>query len=256
MISKTLINDLFRFSFDMEDSTPNSVALQNAKDMFVLASHFEFSPTKQHTHNGLNLCGKLLHTVLVKTTYSRNSSCELVTYMHLILMWKVASVKTIDYAFLNISNMRFCSSPLCNSALPYANLLTLVFDHFNLLYDLEEMDYSGPQSLSNNVLPPLGIFKVNYKYELYSHLSISEKEDLQKIHGKKLTRREPQLKEHTTLSRLQSLDSEVSEIKMSILVLHDKVSTLTFMLDTFMKEMKGMIVEDVVMEEEVKRERL
>ena len=33
--------------------------------------------------------------------------------------------------------------------------------------------------------------------------------------------------------------------------MHDKVSTLTFMLDTFMKEMKGMVVEDVVVEEEV-----
>ena len=37
---------------------------------------------------------------------------------------------------------------------------------------------------------------------------------------------------------------------MSIFGLHDKVSTLTFMLDTFMKEMKGMVVEDVVVEEE------
>ena len=81
-------------------------------------------------------------------------------------------------------------------------------------------------------------------------MSLSEKEDLQKIHGKKLSRFESQLKEHTTLSRLQSLDSEVSEMKMSILGLHDKVSTLTFMLDTFMKEIKGMVVEDVVVEEE------
>ena len=40
-------------------------------------------------------------------------------------------------------------------------------------------------------------------------------------------------------------------MKSSLLDLHDKVSTLTFMLDTFMKEMKGMVVEDVVVEEEV-----
>src|SRR5688572_16170025 len=103
--------------------------------------------------------------------------------------------------------MRFCSSPLRNNALPYANLLTLVFDHFNLLSNLEEVDYSGPQSPSSNVLPPLGIFKINGKYKLYSHLSLFEKEDLQKIHGKKLSRLKPQLKEHTTHSRLQSLDS-------------------------------------------------
>ena len=43
-------------------------------------------------------------------------------------------------------------------------------------------------------------------------------------------------------------------MKMSILSLHDKVSTLTFMLDTFMKEMKGMVVEDVVVEEEVEED--
>ena len=166
VISKTLINDLVKFSFDMEDSTLNFVALQNAKYMFVLASHSDFSPTKQLTHNGLNLCGKLLHTVLVKTVLFRNSSCELVIDAHLILMWKVASVKTVDYASLIISTMHFCSSPLGNSALPYANFLTLVFDHFNLLSDLKEVDYSGPQSLSSNVLPSLGIFKVNGKYEL------------------------------------------------------------------------------------------
>ena len=40
-------------------------------------------------------------------------------------------------------------------------------------------------------------------------------------------------------------------MKTSLLDLHDKVSTLTFMLDAFMKEMKGMIVEDVVVEEKV-----
>ena len=48
-----------------------------------------------------------------------------------------------------------------------------------------------------------------------------------------------------------SLDSEVSEIKMFILDLHDKVSTLTFILETFMKDMKGIVVEDMVIEEEV-----
>ena len=40
-------------------------------------------------------------------------------------------------------------------------------------------------------------------------------------------------------------------MKTSLLDLHDKVSTLTFILDTFMKEIKGMVVEDVVVEEEV-----
>ena len=77
------------------------------------------------------------------------------------------------------------------------------------------------------------------------------KEDLQKIHGKRLSRLEPHIQEHTTLSRLKYLDLEVGEMKSSLLDLHDKVSTLTFMLDTFMKEMKGMVVEDVVVEEEV-----
>ena len=164
-------------------------------------------------------------------------------------MWKIASLKNVDYASLIISTMCFCSSPVRNSSLPYANILTLFFHHFNLLFDLEEVNYSGPQSLSSNVLPPLGIFKVHGKYELCSHLSLSEKEDLQKIHGKRLSRLEPQLKEHTTYSHLLPLDSKVSEIKMSILDLHDKVSTLTFMLDTFMKDMKGMVVEDMVVEE-------
>ena len=82
-------------------------------------------------------------------------------------------------------------------------------------------------------------------------MSLSEKEDIQKIHHKNLSRLELQLKEHTTLSRLMSLDSEVSEIKMFILDLHDKVSTLTFILETFMKDMKGIVVEDMVIEEEV-----
>ena len=101
VISKTLINDLLKFSFDVDDSPLNSVALQNAKDIFVLASYSDFSPIKQLTHNGLNVCGKLLHTLLVKTVFSRNSSCELVIDAHLILMWKVAFIKTIDYAPLS-----------------------------------------------------------------------------------------------------------------------------------------------------------
>ena len=40
-------------------------------------------------------------------------------------------------------------------------------------------------------------------------------------------------------------------MKMSILVLHDKLSTLTFRLNTFMKKMKGIVIEDVFVEEEV-----
>ena len=40
-------------------------------------------------------------------------------------------------------------------------------------------------------------------------------------------------------------------MKTSLLDLHDKVFTLTFMLDTFMKVMKGMVVEDVVVDEDV-----
>ena len=38
-------------------------------------------------------------------------------------------------------------------------------------------------------------------------------------------------------------------MKTFLLDSHDKVSTLTFVLDTFMKEMKSMVVEDVVVEE-------
>ena len=82
--------------------------------------------------------------------------------------------------------MRFCSSSFRNLALPYANLLSLIFDHFNLITDLEEVDYSGPQSFSNDVLSSLGIFKVGGKYELYSNLSVTKKEELQRLHGKKI----------------------------------------------------------------------
>ena len=151
-------------------------------------------------------------------------------------------LKTFITPLSFFSTIHFCSSVVRNCSLPYANLLTLIFDHFNLLSDLEDVDYSGPVSLSSNILPPLGIFKIHGKYKLYLHLSSYEKEDLQKIHGKRLSRLEPQLKEQTTLSRLQSLELEVSELKTSVLDLHDKVSTLTFMLDTFMKEMKALVV--------------
>ena len=81
------------------------MALQNVKDMFILDSYSDFSPTKQLTHNGFY--GKLLHNLLVRTIFSRNSSCELVTNAHLILMWKIASIKTVDYALLVISTMLF-----------------------------------------------------------------------------------------------------------------------------------------------------
>ena len=159
--------------------------------MFILDSYSDFSSIKQLTHNALNLCGKLLHNVLLRTVFSRNSSCELFTDAHLILMWKIASLKHVDYASLIFPTIRFCSSVVRNFSLPYANLLSLIFDHFNLLADLEDIDYCGPVSLSSNLLPPLRIFKIHGKYELYSHLSSSEKEDLQKIHGKRLSRLEP-----------------------------------------------------------------
>ena len=74
-------------------------------------------------------------------------------------------------------------------------------------------------------------------------MSVSEKEDLQRSMVKSSLALNPN-------------DSEVSERKISILGLHDKVSTLTFILDTFMKEMKGTDVEDVVVDEEIEEKRL
>ena len=80
---------------------------------------------------------------------------------------------------------------------------------------------------------------------------MTEKEELHKLHGKKIGWLESHSKDnHTTHSRLDSLDSEVCDIKMSLLELHDKVFTVTFMLETFMKDMKGMVVEEVTVEEE------
>ena len=77
------------------------------------------------------------------------------------------------------------------------------------------------------------------------------------MHGKNISCLQPHSKElQTTHSRLESLDSEVCEIKVSLLELHDKVCTLTFMLDSLMKDMKGMVVEEVtVEEEEVEKEK-
>ena len=57
------------------------------------------------------------------------------------------------------------------------------------------------------------------------------------MHEKKIVRLEHDSKDNrTSHSRLESLDFEVSNIKLSLLELHDRVSTLTFMLDTFMKD--------------------
>ena len=141
VVPKTLINELFKFSKVADDSTPNSIAFQNAKDTFLLSSHLDFSPTRQLTHNGLTFFGKLLHNLIAKIVFSKGTSCDLVSYSYLILMWNIAARKSIDYASLIISTMRFCSSSFRNLALPYANLLSLIFDHFNLITDLEEVDY-------------------------------------------------------------------------------------------------------------------
>ena len=84
VITKTLINELFKFSNVIDDSTPNSIAFQNAKDMFVLSSHLDFSPFRQLTHNGLTLFGKLLHNLIAKIIFSKRTSCDLVSDSHLI----------------------------------------------------------------------------------------------------------------------------------------------------------------------------
>ena len=47
IISKTLMNDLLKFSHEANDKTPNILALQNAKDMFILESYSDFSSVKQ-----------------------------------------------------------------------------------------------------------------------------------------------------------------------------------------------------------------
>ena len=96
-------------------------------------------------------------------------------------MWKIAARKSIDYASLIISTLRPYSSSFRNLALPHANLLSLIFVHFNLNSDLEEVDYFGPQSFSNSVLTPLEIFKVGDKYELYSNISVTKKEGVTEI---------------------------------------------------------------------------
>ena len=64
LITKTLINELFKFSNVVDDSTPNSIAFENAKYMFILPSHLDFSSSRQLTHNGLTLPGKLLPSLI------------------------------------------------------------------------------------------------------------------------------------------------------------------------------------------------
>ena len=99
VISKILINDLFKFSHNMEDSTPNFVAFQNAKGICVLASHSDFSPTWQLTHNGLNWFDKLPHTLFVKIVYSRK-----------FLLQTCYGCSPYFYVESCNCNMRFCSS--------------------------------------------------------------------------------------------------------------------------------------------------
>ena len=82
--------------------------------------------------------------------------------------------------------MRFYSSSFRNLALPYANLLSLIFYHLNLISDLEDVDYSGPQSFFDNIMSSLGNFKVNGKYDLFTNFSMPEKEELQKFMGNRL----------------------------------------------------------------------
>ena len=78
VITKTLLNELFKFSNVIDDSTPNSIAFQNAKDMFVLSFHLDFSPTRQLTHNRLALSGKLLTIWLQKSYFPKEHhvSCK------------------------------------------------------------------------------------------------------------------------------------------------------------------------------------
>ena len=91
MITKTLIKELFKIFNVVDDSTPNSITFENAKDMFVLSSHFDFSPIRQLTHNGLTLSGKLLHSLIAKIVFSKGASYELVSDSHLTLMWKITA---------------------------------------------------------------------------------------------------------------------------------------------------------------------
>ena len=69
VITKTLINELFKFSNVIDDSTPNSIAFQNDKDMFVLSSHLDFSQNRHLTHDGLTLSGKLFHNLIAKSYF-------------------------------------------------------------------------------------------------------------------------------------------------------------------------------------------
>ena len=113
------MNELINFSGYSDDSKPNSIAFQNGKDMFVLSGFHDFSPSKRLAHNALNLNRKLLHYQLVKTIHPKGFSQELVIDVQLILMWKIASHKSVDCASSIFSHIRYCSSSIQNIALPY-----------------------------------------------------------------------------------------------------------------------------------------
>ena len=87
--------------------------------MFVLSGFHDFSPSKRLAHNALNLNRKLLHYQLVKTIHPKGFSQELVIDVQLILMWKIASHKSVDCASSIFSHIRYCSSSIQNIALPY-----------------------------------------------------------------------------------------------------------------------------------------
>jgi hypothetical protein len=141
-------------SFRVETHPDRRDCVKMAKEMFLVDGVLD---NKQLTHSSLICEAKILFCILMRCLIPRTSSKELLTDKSLGLMYLLSQGFEIDVPTLILEHMLSCSSKSRKHTLPYANVLTLVFEFFDIPLEKEEKVTEGIGYLEEETPNKLGI---------------------------------------------------------------------------------------------------
>ncbi|KAJ8420626.1 hypothetical protein Cgig2_032404 [Carnegiea gigantea] len=139
------------------NTAPSNLTCKHAKDL-CLSQQNETPP-----YHVLFVEPRLLHYVFVRVLYPKDHSKEATNEIVLEAIYRLMTGSSVDYACLILDHMYRVACMTHAYHLPYGNLLTHVFQHFQVPLESEECVTQSVPIISASSLKTLWFYKIEHR---------------------------------------------------------------------------------------------
>ena len=153
------------FGMKFIDNAPSNLTRKMAKDLcltqFACLAKVEAYTRRRKAppYHVLYPEPRLLHYVFIRICYPKDHSKEAYNEIALEAVYRLISGYSINYASVILHHLYHIANLNRNPSLPYGNLLTRIFTHFNVPLDGEECSTHLVPIISTNSLKTLRFYK-------------------------------------------------------------------------------------------------